>query len=145
MSIVALITWLIAAGLGSAMVAIWRKHGGLGRGGAQPTHLPPVRVFTHLGLAAAGLVVWIVYLVSDTAAWAWIALADLVIVAMIGSIMVRRWAIDGRAAMRGDVSTATSGDLAEQHISRPFVVLHGIFAVTTLVLVLLVAFGVAGS
>jgi hypothetical protein len=33
-------------------------------------------------------------------------------------------------------------DLAEQHIPRPPVVLHGIFAVSTVVLVLLTALGV---
>ena len=53
MSIAALITWVITAGLGSYMVATWRKHGGLA-GDPQTTHFPAARVFTHLGLAVAG-------------------------------------------------------------------------------------------
>lgn len=140
MSLAALITWVITAGLGTYMVATWRKHGGLG-GDPQTTHLPPARVFAHLGLAIAGLVVWIVFLATDAALWAWIAAADLILVAVLGGVMVRRWAIDGRAAMSGGAS-ASSRDLAEQHIARPPVVIHGIFAASTIVLVILAAAGV---
>ena len=143
MSIAALITWVITAGLGSYMVATWRKHGGL-RGDLQTTHLPPVRVFAHLGLAVAGLVVWIAFVATDRTVLAWIAVADLIVVAVLGGVMVRRWTIDGRSAMSGGTS-ATLGDLAEQHIARPPVVAHGIFATSTLVLVILAAAGVGGS
>ena len=38
---------------------------------------------------------------------------------------------------------STPVDLAEQHIPRPPVVLHGVFAVSTVVLVLLSALGVS--
>ncbi len=145
MSIAALITWIITAALGSYMVATWRKHGGLASGDASRTHLPPARVFTHLGLAVAGLVVWIVYLVTDGAVWAWIAVADLVLVAVLGALMVRRWTVDGRLAMAGGPAATGTEELAEQHIARTPVVLHGIFATSTFVLVLLVALGVAGG
>jgi hypothetical protein len=121
------------------MVATWRRHGGL-TGDPQRTHLPPARVFAHLGLAVAGLVVWIVFLATDAVVWAWIALADLVLVAVLGGLLVRRWTVDGRLAMSGAASV--SDDLAEQHISRLPVVLHGIFAVSTLVLVILTVVGV---
>lgn len=143
MSIAALITWVITAGLGSYMVATWRKNGGL-TGDAESTHLPPARVFTHLGLAVAGLVVWIVFVATGARVWAWIAVADLVLVAVLGGLLVRRWTIDGRLAMTGGAS-ASLGDLAEQHIARPPVVLHGVFAASTLVLVVLAAAGVGGS
>jgi hypothetical protein len=50
------------------------------------------------------------------------------------------------AATGGSFRTDASGvDLAEQHIPRPPVVLHGIFAVSTVVLVLLSALGIGGS
>ena len=140
MSIAALITWIIAAGLGSFMARIWITNGGTRRGGA--THFPPARVFTHLGLASAGLVVWIIYLITDNEILAWIAAADLVLVALLGALLVTRWASDGRAAMRGQ---AAEGDLAEQHIQRGPVVLHGVFAVSTLILVLLTALGIGES
>jgi preprotein translocase subunit SecG len=147
MSIAALVTWIITAGFGFFMLIRWATRGGLRKVEGAETHLPPVRVFTHFGLAAAGLIVWIIYLVTDNTLLAWIAVAALVIVAIIGVVMVRQWAKDGRAAMAA--ATAGAGpsgggagpDLAEQHIPRAPVVLHGIFAVTTAVLVLLTALG----
>lgn len=147
MSIAALITWVITAGFGFFMLIRWATRGGLRRVPGAETHLPPVRVFSHFGLAAAGLVVWIVYLVTSSTLLAWIAFADLVLVAIIGLVMVRQWAKDGRAAMAattaGAVRSDASGvDLAEQHIPRPPVVLHGIFAVSTVILVLLATLGI---
>ena len=142
MAIAALITWLITAGFGSFMLARWINHGGLRAGGAA-THFPPARVFSHFLLATAGLIVWIVYLVTGISFLAWVAVADLVLVALLGGLLVRRWAADGRAAMRASGRSDTAElDLAEQHIPRAPVVLHGIFAVSTLLLVLLTALGV---
>jgi manganese efflux pump family protein len=146
MSIAALITWLITAGFGSFMLRLWISHGGLRRSARGASHFPPARVFSHLGLAVAGLIVWIVYLVTDNKILAWIAVADLVLVALLGLLLVLRWASDGRAAMRGDRRADPAAvDLAEQHIPRLPVVLHGIFAVSTLILVLLTALGIGES
>ena len=148
MSIAALITWIITAGFGFFMLIRWATRGGLRKVAGAETHLPPVRVLTHFGLAAAGLIVWIIYLVTGAGLLTWIEVAALVLVAIIGVVMVRQWAKDGRAAMAAATagaapSSGTRGpDLAEQHIPRPPVVLHGIFAVTTVVLVLLTALGV---
>ena len=150
MSIAALVTWVITAGFGFFMLIRWATRGGVRKVDGAETHLPPVRVFTHFGLAAAGLIVWIIYLVTGATLLAWIAVADLVLVAILGVVMARQWAKDGRAAM----ATATAGavrsdaggvDLAEQHIPRAPVVLHGIFAVSTLVLVLFTALGIGPS
>lgn len=121
------------------MLLRWASRGGVRRIAGAGTHFPPARVFTHFGLAAAGLVVWIVYLVTGWSVLAWVAFADLVLVALLGGLLVRRWAKDGRVAMAGGQPAAV--DLAEQHISRPPVVVHGIFAVATVVLVLLTALG----
>jgi hypothetical protein len=154
MSIAALVTWIITAGFGFFMLIRWATRGGVRKVDGAGTHLPAVRVFTHFGLAAAGLIVWIIYLVTDSEILAWIAVADLALVAILGLVMVRQWAKDGRAAMAaataggpaGTVQPSGAGvDLAEQHIPRPPVVLHGIFAVSTFILVLLTALGVGGS
>jgi manganese efflux pump family protein len=146
MPIAALITWAITAGFGSFMLARWISHGGLRAGDNRATHFPPARVFTHFLLAAGGLVVWIVYLVTDNSLLAWVAFADLVLVALLGGLLVMRWARDGRVAMRtGGRSDAVEVDLAEQHIPRPPVLLHGVFAVSTVVLVLLSALGIGES
>ena len=142
MEIAALATWLVTAGFGFFMLMRWIRRGGLRRGaGAAATHFPPALVFTHFGLAAGGLLVWIAYLVTDSSVLAWAAFADLVLVALLGGLLVRRWTLDGRAAMAAGAQS-TPVDLAEQHIPRPPVVLHGIFAVSTVVLVLLSAAGV---
>jgi hypothetical protein len=142
MSIAALITWVITAGFGSFMLARWVRSGGLRRTGGAATHFSRARVFTHFLLAAGGLIVWIIYLVADSPVLAWIAFADLVLVAVLGGLLVRQWAKDGRAAASAGRRDAVEVDLAEQHIPRAPVVLHGIFASTTLVLVLLTALGV---
>jgi hypothetical protein len=139
MSIAALVAWVLTAGAGLFMLVRWIRHGGARQAG--PTHFQPVRVFSHFGLAAAGLVVWIFYLITDNSLLAWIAFADLVLVATLGGLLVRVWTKDGRAAMAGSPGAPTV-DLAEQHIPRPPVVLHGIFAGSTMILVLLSALGV---
>lgn len=140
MSVAALVTWVITAGFGFFMLLRWASRGGVRRVPGAGTHFPPARVFTHFGLAAAGLVVWIVYLVTGRSVLAWVAVADLVLVALLGGLLVHRWARDGRITMAGGQPAAV--DLAEQHIPRPPVVVHGLFAVTTVVLVLLTALGV---
>jgi manganese efflux pump family protein len=139
MSIAALITWIITAGVGSFMLIRWVTRGGIRKAEGAGTHFPPARVFTHFGLAAVGLILWIVYLVTDNTLLAWIAFADLVLIALLGGLLVRIWAKDGRAAMAG---TPADIDLAEQHIPRPPVVLHGVFAISTVVLVFFAALGV---
>jgi hypothetical protein len=138
MSIAALITWIIAAGVGSFMLIRWATRGGVRKVEGAGTHFLPARVFTHFGLAAAGLILWIVYLVTDNHLLAWIAFVDLLLIALLGSLLVRIWTKDGRAAMAGTKAL----DLAEQHIPRPPVVLHGVFAISTVVLVFFAALGV---
>jgi hypothetical protein len=151
MAIAALLTWLITAGVGLFMLIRWATRGGLREVPGAGTNFPRVRVFAHFGLAAAGLIVWIIYLVTGNSLWAWIAVADLILVALLGGLLVRQWTKDGRAAMasaaRSEAAAAPPAtgavDLAEQHIPRPPVVLHGVFAVSTVVLVLLTALGIA--
>jgi hypothetical protein len=150
MSLAALVTWLITAGFGFFMLVRWATRGGLRKVDGAGTHLPPVRVFTHFGLAVAGLILWIIYLVTGNTTLAWIAAADLVVVASIGLVMARQWAKDGRAAMAAATAGAVRADaggvdLAEQHIPRPPLVIHGVFAVSTLVLVVLTALGIGPS
>lgn len=140
MAIAALVTWLVTAGFGFFMLMRWVRRGGLRRGPDSATHFPPALVFIHFGLAAAGLVVWIFYVATDRSVLAWLAFADLALVAGLGGVLVRRWTLDGRAAMSAGASSPRV-DLAEQHIPRPPVVLHGVFAVSTVVLVLLTALG----
>ena len=81
----ALITWVITALFGFTMLTIWLRHGGLHQEVGGKT--PPWLVFGHFLLAASGLVLWIVYVVADADALAWIAIG---IPVMIGISMMPR-------------------------------------------------------
>lgn len=145
MSIAALVTWVVTAGFGFYMLSIWLRNGGLGNGGAATTHLRPPIVFGHFLLAGGGLVLWVVYVFVDSTPLAWVAFVDLLVVALVGDLLVYRWFKDHRVATHAVGSMPTAAGLAEQQIPTPVVVLHGVFAVTTIVLVLLSALEVGGS
>jgi hypothetical protein len=137
----ALITWVLTAGGGFVMLAIWLQNGGPRRAREQGRRIRPPLLFTHFGLAATGLVLWIVYLATDKSILAWIAFALLLVVAALGFTMLAIW-LSQRSAR-----TATSGDTdpPEQRFPVPIVALHGVLAATTLVLVFLTAVGVGES
>ncbi len=145
MEIAALIAWIVTALGGFFLLATWIRHGGH----RQPSssRFPPALIFGHFGLAALGLIVWIVYVVSDSDALAWIALIVLVIVALLGLTMFARWlpAYRQRGTLTGAAQTATASAPAERSFPVAVVVGHGALAVVTVVLVLLTALGVGGS
>jgi hypothetical protein len=110
---------------------------------------PPL-ILSHFLLAATGLVLWIIYVASDSDALAWIAFVILAVVALLGWTMFAIWLRRrqarepvGEAASAGP--PAAPGVPAEQHFPVSVVTLHGIAAVTTVVLVLLSALDVGGS
>lgn len=150
MSIAALIAWVVTAGGGFVLLGTWIAKGGARA--PRTSHFPPAVIFGHFALAAAGLVVWIVYLVVDKAVLAWIALGLLVLIALLGFTMFARWISSYRA--RTTVAAGRSGGQgvtaaadpvpAEQHFPVTVVGAHGVLAVATVVLVLLAALGVAG-
>ncbi len=94
-------------------------------------------------LATGGLILWIVYLATDTIGVAWAAFAVLLVVALLGFTMLARWLQGRRTAVAAVAAPTTAGTgLArppEQHFPVAVVVLHGLLAATTLVLVLLTA------
>ena len=139
MAVTALITWLLTAIGGFVMLGMWIAKGGLRQ--PRTSHFPPVVIFGHFALAAAGLVVWIVYLLLATQSLAWISFVLLLPVALLGFVMLFRWIPVHRA--RAAVATGGPGaaDQAPAERSFPLVIVlgHGLFAVITLVLVLLVA------
>jgi hypothetical protein len=139
MTIAALITWLLAALMGGYLLATWIANGGLRRrGGAQPSRFAPQLILGHGGLAAVGLVIWVVYLVAATSVLAWAALADLVLVAVLGATMFGLWLKTGHGRSRGRHASVPR-HAAEDHFPPPAVLTHGLFAVTTVGLVLVTA------
>jgi hypothetical protein len=169
MAIAALLTWLVTAVLGFTMLGMWLRGGGIRAASAQSgtsasggspasaasaasggastsvgasatggttattTRFAPGVVLGHFVIAAAGLLVWIWYLVTDLDALTWVAFILLVVVAVLGEVLFLRWFRN-----RGEATV-------ESHLPKPVVYTHGVFAVVTAVLVLLVALGVGGS
>jgi len=136
----ALITWVLTAGGGFVLLATWLARGGMRQGREPGTRIRPALILSHFLLAATGLLIWIIYLVTDSDALAWIALVLLAIVAILGWTMFAIWY---QRRQRGRVAEAVDpGTPAEQHFPVPIVALHGVLAVTTVVLVFLTAIGV---
>jgi hypothetical protein len=141
MKVVALISWIITALAGATLFSIWLSRGGLRQQGPGASRFPPALIFGHPLLAATGLLLWILYLATDTNALRWVALAILLVVAALGFTMARLWRQE-RAA-RVAAAGADRADLPpEQHFPVPLIGLHGLLALTTLVLALLTALGV---
>ncbi|MGH3836659.1 MAG: hypothetical protein ACRDSF_13300 [Pseudonocardiaceae bacterium] len=152
--IAALVAWVITALGGFVMLGQWISRGGLRQQRSGATRFPAGLVFSHFGLAAGGLVVWIAYLLTGQARLAWVAFVLLIPIALLGFIMLIRWipVYRGRAvaasAPRASGSTGSGSvetEPAERHLPVPVVVAHGLFAVVTVVLVLLTALGVPAS
>jgi hypothetical protein len=139
----ALIAWVITAGGGFVLLSIWLKRGGMRQQQEGGNRIRPPLILSHFLLAAGGLVLWIVYVIVDKDALAWIAFAILAVVAALGFTMFAIW-LRRRQAATGGTDVAL-GAPAEQHFPVSIVTLHGLLAVTTVVLVLLTALGVGGS
>ena len=69
----ALITWVLTAGGGFVLLVLWLKNGGMQQ--RSSGKIRPAVILGHFALAATGLVLWIVYLASDSSTVAWIAFA----------------------------------------------------------------------
>ena len=140
----ALIAWVLTAGGGFILLTIWLARGGMQQGREGGGRIRPPLILSHFLLAATGLVIWIVYLWKDKDVLAWIAFAILAVVAALGWTMFAIWL--RRRQARGAIAEAVSPDTpAEQHFPVSIVGLHGVLAVTTVVLVFLTAVGVGGS
>jgi hypothetical protein len=140
MEYAALISWIVTAGGGFVLLGIWLRHGGM-RQREPGRQIRPPLILSHFALAAAGLVLWIVYLINDSDALAWIAFVILVAVALLGWTMFAIW-WQRRQARAPDAPASTPGRPAEQRFPVAIVALHGLLAVTTVVLVFLAAVGV---
>jgi hypothetical protein len=132
----ALVAWVGAAIAGGYLLTVWLRNGGLRQQATKVTRFPILVVVGHPLSAVVGLIVWIAYLVTGDGVYAWVAFAALLVVIFQGFLMLTRWLVSrgGRHA-RG----------AEQAFPTIAVLVHGIVAVTTFVLVFLVAIQVSRS
>ena len=132
----ALILWILTAGGGFVLLGLWIQHGGMQQRGPGRQIRPPL-LLSHFGLAATGLLLWIIYVFTDSDALAWIAFVILLVVALLGFSMFAIWLRRRRTGAAVEPAAP-----AEQHFPVSIVGLHGVLAATTLVLVLLAAAGV---
>lgn len=87
-------------------------------------------------------------MITDKDVLAWTAFGLLVPVALLGFTMLARWIPVYRARSAAAAASAAAGqqsEPAERYFPVPVVVGHGLFAVVTVVLVLLTALGIGGS
>src|SRR3954470_1495267 len=105
----ALGAWVATAGGGFALFGLWLKHGGPAQRTQPGRRIRPPLIFSHLALAATGLVVWIAYVAADEDALAWIAFALLLPVALLGFAMLALWLQRRQQAPAGAGATAGTG------------------------------------
>jgi hypothetical protein len=143
MSVAALITWILTALAGVTLLSIWVARGGLRQQeqGAGASRFPPALIFGHGLLAATGLIIWIIYVATDTDGLRWVAFAILVVVATLGFTMATQWRQE-RAAAEATTGQPSMVLPPEQHFPVPLIGVHGLLALITLVLVLLTALGI---
>ena len=132
----ALISWVLTAGGGFVLLAIWLRNGGMSQRASG--EIRPYLILGHFALAATGLVLWIAYVATDSSALAWIAFAILVAVALLGWTMFAVW-YQRRQGISAAGTEAPVGTPAEQRFPVSIVALHGVLAVTTVVLVFIAA------
>jgi hypothetical protein len=152
MVFVALISWIMTVSAGLYLLAIWLIEYDISAPGGAVTRLPRTVISGHGLLASLGLLVWIGYLIVDRDMLGWIALGTLVAVILLGLTMLGRWILVRRALTaalhtrpREVFAPAPVAAPAESHFPVPVVVAHGVFAFSTITLVLLTVLGVGGS
>jgi manganese efflux pump family protein len=149
MGFVVLITWFAAVLLGLFMLAVWLIENDVTDRTVAPSRLPVLVVFSHLLLAATGLGVWVAFLLLERWTLAWTAIGILVAIAMLGAAMFLRWI----PVYRGPARLAGLGERpggaiavpAERNFPVVVVTVHGLLAVSTLVLALLTALRVVAA
>jgi hypothetical protein len=175
MSVLALIAWSITALAGLYLLAIWLIEYDPDFQHAAATRLPVPVVCGHVLLAVGGLACWVTYMITDRKIYCWTTAGILALIATLGFTMAIRWigvyrAKPGRAYAAAPVPDGLApdsprvrrpthipgpssgqsrpGELAvppERHFPVSVVIAHGIFAVTTVLLVVLTILGVGAS
>jgi len=175
MPVIALITWIVTALGGLFLLAIWLIEYDPDFQRASATRLPVPVVAAHALLAFGGLVLWVMYLITDNDMLAWVTLADLGVIVSLGLTMAVRWIgtyrvrpVPAHGMVRGDPVVQPDGTLIasrapgrrgarallgdpdlsippERHFPVSVVLAHGLFAAGTVTLVLLTTLGLAGS
>jgi hypothetical protein len=137
MSVVALFTWMATVLAGLVLLIIWIIEYDPEFQSATATRLPVPVISLHAFLGLSGLMVWVSYLLLGQRRLAWATVCILGAVAVLGLVMAARWlGVYRRVAAPGPSLTRQTIVPPERNFPLSVVILHGVLAVTTLVLVL---------
>ena len=158
MPIAAMLSWVMTAAGGLYLLTIWLIEYDREFQSVAATRLPVPVISTHALLAIIGMGVWAVYLLTDSDSLTFAAAGILIVVAILGLTMAARWikvyraySTRGRRARvpaavavgagggYGDRSDGRAAIPPERHFPVPVVIIHGVFATATIVLVLMTA------
>jgi hypothetical protein len=137
MSIAALIAWMATVLVGLVLLIVWLMEYDREFQSTAATRLPVPVISAHALLGIGGLMAWAFYLIGDQEQLAWGTVADLGVVVLLGLIMAARWIGVYRAYGAPDSSPTVIRVPPERHFPRSVVAIHGLLAVSTLVLVVL--------
>ena len=146
MAFAALICWFATAFVGLYLVAVWLIENDVNQEGNVASRLPGPVILTHVLLALTGFVFWVIHLIFGSPVWGWAALAALGGIALLGATMFTRWIPVHAAFVTAESGPAGMSAEFDYPAERAFpvtvVTIHGVLAVTTLILVLLAMLGV---
>ena len=161
MAVAALVAWILTAGLGLYMFAIWLIEDDGSIDGKSYRRLRAPVVFGHAGLAVIGLCVWIISIYVHMNSLSWVTLLILALVATLGVFMFTRWIpVHRMYSESADLPARQAAGMAqgragpglyeaggpihplepippENNFPLPVVLLHGVLAVTTVTLVVI--------
>jgi len=141
MSAASLFAWIATALVGLLLLVIWLMEYDPQFQSATATRLPVPVISTHALLGMGGLILWGAYLLADEDRLAYATIVDLGIAVALGLTMAARW-IRVYRTYRRPASHAPSATQVvtvppERHFPVSAVVLHGVLAITTVILVVL--------
>jgi hypothetical protein len=158
MRFLALIAWFVTALAGLYMLAVWLIENDATDQRNTASRLPLPVIVGHITLAVTGLIVWVGYLLFDRRALAWTAFGILAGIAVLGFTMFARWIpvyrnvgavrepervpVGAPAAPPPAIEFIIDEGPAEGNFPLFIVLAHGVFAVTTVLLVLFTALGI---
>ena len=135
---VALVTWIATALLGGILVKGWLDGGGMAKAKEPGRRIRPWMILAHAVLAAAGLIIWIVYVAIDDQGLNWLAFIVLLPVVVLGWWMFAIWFLRRRREQRSADTPSTASDTEGGRIFPVrLVAAHGTLAVATVILVLI--------
>jgi hypothetical protein len=142
MGVAALISWLVTAFFGVYLLAVWLIEYDVAGEGAPASRLPTPVILGHVLSVLTGVVFWVIHLLSGADTQGWTAVGILAVIAALGLTMFTRWIPVHRVFAAAESGPgylpADFGFPAEREFPVSVVAGHGVLAVATVTLVLLI-------